>query len=77
MILIESSEESGSPDLPYYVAREQTKIGTPSLVICLDSGGGSYDALWMVTSLRGLLHAELKVQVSYACYYSDGHQRST
>jgi acetylornithine deacetylase/succinyl-diaminopimelate desuccinylase-like protein len=27
VIMIESSEESGSPDLPYYVKREAAKIG--------------------------------------------------
>ena len=28
-------------------------IGAPGLVICLDSGCGNYDQLWMATSLRG------------------------
>ena len=33
------------------------RIGTPRLVICLDSGGLSYDRLWLTTSLRGNLIA--------------------
>ena len=30
------------------------RIGTPSLVVCLDSGCGNYDQLWLTTSLRGI-----------------------
>jgi acetylornithine deacetylase/succinyl-diaminopimelate desuccinylase-like protein len=39
------------------------RIGTPSLVVCLDSGAGNYDQLWLTTSLRGLAGGTLKVQV--------------
>ena len=31
------------------------RIGTPSLVVCLDSFCGDYDRMWVTTSLRGLL----------------------
>lgn len=63
VILIEASEESGSPDLPYYIEALKDKIGTPSLVICLDSGCGNYEQLWMTTSLRGLVGGTLTVNV--------------
>ena len=53
-ILIEACEESGSYDLPYYVDHLAQRIGSPSLVVCLDSGCGNYDQLWMTTSLRGM-----------------------
>ncbi len=53
VILIEACEESGSYDLPHYVNHLAPRIGSPSLVICLDSGCGNYDQLWMTTSLRG------------------------
>ncbi len=36
VLLIEFSEESGSPDLPPYVDQFNDVIGTPDLVICLD-----------------------------------------
>jgi acetylornithine deacetylase/succinyl-diaminopimelate desuccinylase-like protein len=62
-ILIEASEESGSPDLPAYVDALAGRIGRPSLVVCLDSGCGSYDRLWATTSLRGLVTGELDVAV--------------
>ena len=63
LILIEGSEESGSPDLSAYVEHLRARIGTPRLVICLDSGGLSYDRLWLTTSLRGNLVVTVKVDV--------------
>lgn len=53
VILIEACEESGSYDLPFYIDHLAARIGKPSLVICLDSGCGNYDQLWLTTSLRG------------------------
>lgn len=63
VILIEACEESGSYDLPHYVDHLATRIGSPSLVVCLDSGCGNYDQLWLTTSLRGMAGGELRVQV--------------
>ena len=63
LVLIECSEESGSVDLPHYLSRYKKEIGTPDLVIALDSGCGNYDQLWNTTSLRGLLNITLKVEV--------------
>ena len=61
--MIECSEESGSPDLPAYVEHLAERIGTPTLVVCLDSFAGDYERLWTTTSLRGLLDVELTVEV--------------
>ncbi len=55
VVLIEATEESGSPDLPHYIDKLAGRIGTPSLVVCLDSGCGDYDHLWCTTSLRGMV----------------------
>lgn len=63
VILIECSEESGSPDLPYYINTYGASLGTPSLIICLDSGCGNYDQLWSTTSLRGQMVITLQVEV--------------
>ena len=63
VVLIEACEESGSYDLPYYVDHLADRIGQPSLVVCLDSGCGNYDQMWLTTSLRGLAGGELTVQV--------------
>lgn len=61
VIIIEACEESGSLDLPYYIDALKARIGTPSLVVCLDSGCGNYDQLWITTSLRGLVTGTLTV----------------
>ena len=63
VVLIEAGEESGSPDLPAYIEHLKARIGTPSLVICLDSGCGNYEQLWMTTSLRGLVAGNLRVEI--------------
>ncbi|MEZ4367812.1 MAG: M20/M25/M40 family metallo-hydrolase, partial [Kofleriaceae bacterium] len=62
-VLIEACEESGSFDLPAYVEHLAPRIGTPSLVVCLDSGCGNYDQLWHTTSLRGLVVGTLEVSL--------------
>ena len=63
IILIEACEESGSYDLPYYVDHLTQRIGSPSLVVCLDSGCGNYDQLWLTTSLRGMASGTLSIEV--------------
>jgi acetylornithine deacetylase/succinyl-diaminopimelate desuccinylase-like protein len=61
--LIETGEESGSPDLIAYVDTLRPRLGDVGLVICLDSGAGNYDQLWLTTSLRGLASGVLKVEI--------------
>jgi acetylornithine deacetylase/succinyl-diaminopimelate desuccinylase-like protein len=63
VILIEACEESGSYDLPFYIDALKERIGNPSLIVCLDSGCGNYDQLWITTSLRGLVGGTLTVDV--------------
>ena len=61
--LIETCEESGSYDLLPYVDALRARLGDVGLVICLDSGAGNYDQLWLTTSLRGMASGTLKVQI--------------
>jgi acetylornithine deacetylase/succinyl-diaminopimelate desuccinylase-like protein len=63
VVIIEACEESGSFDLPFYIDTLADRIGQPSLVICLDSGCGNYDQLWVTTSLRGLIGGVLQIEV--------------
>src|SRR2546428_5913090 len=63
IVLIEACEESGSYDLPHYVDALAARIGTPSLVVCLDSGCSDYEHLWTTTSLRGIVNGVLTVEV--------------
>ena len=61
--LIETCEESGSRDLLSYVDALRPRLGEVGLVICLDSGAGNYDQLWLTTSLRGMASGTLRVEI--------------
>ncbi len=61
--LIETCEESGSYDLLPYVDALRSRLGDVGLVVCLDSGAGNYDQLWLTTSLRGMASGVLKVEI--------------
>jgi len=63
VILIEACEESGSQDLPAHVEALAGRIGTPTLVVCLDAEAGDYERLWLTTSLRGNIVGTLDVDV--------------
>ena len=63
LVLIEASEESGSPDLMPHLDALRHRLGDVGLVVCLDSGCATYDTLWLTTSLRGLVEATLRVDV--------------
>lgn len=63
VVLIEASEESGSPDLEAYLDHLRPKLGSVELMICLDSGALTYDRLWVTTSLRGHLALTVSIHV--------------
>jgi acetylornithine deacetylase/succinyl-diaminopimelate desuccinylase-like protein len=63
VVMIEACEESGSYDLPYYIEHLSERIGSPSLVVCLDSGAGNYEQVWLTVSLRGLASGTLRADV--------------
>jgi acetylornithine deacetylase/succinyl-diaminopimelate desuccinylase-like protein len=63
VVIIEACEESGSYDLPYYIEHLSDRIGHPSMVVCLDSGAGNYEQLWLTVSLRGMAAGTLNVDV--------------
>jgi len=63
LVLIEASEESGSPDLQPHLEALGERLGDVGLLVCLDSGCATYDTLWLTTSLRGLVSATLRVDV--------------
>ncbi len=63
IVLIESSEESGSPDLEAHLEYLLPELGEVRLVVCLDSGGLDFQRLWVTTSLRGNLVLTVDVEV--------------
>ena len=72
VVIIEGCEESGSFDLPYYIDKLGDRIGSPSLVVCLDAECGNYDQFWCTTSLRGNLTGMLQVDVLTEGVHSGG-----
>jgi len=70
IILIEGSEESGSPDLIPYIDKLKNRIGTPDMLICLDSGCLNYDTLWITTSLRGVIVVDIKIETMEEAVHS-------
>jgi acetylornithine deacetylase/succinyl-diaminopimelate desuccinylase-like protein len=63
VLLIEACEESGSFDLPAHVEALRDRIGSPSLVICLDSGAADENRMWVTTSLRGMVACEMRIDI--------------
>src|SRR3546814_10022275 len=61
MLISDWSSDVCSSDL--YVDALRARMGNVALVVCLDSGAGNYDQLWMTTSLRGLVAGTLEVRV--------------
>jgi acetylornithine deacetylase/succinyl-diaminopimelate desuccinylase-like protein len=70
ILLLETGEESGSPDLPAYLGHLAGRLGEVTLVVCLDGGGGDYERLWLTNSLRGLVQATVTVHVLQAPQHS-------
>jgi acetylornithine deacetylase/succinyl-diaminopimelate desuccinylase-like protein len=61
--IVETCEESGSVDLPAQLDALRGRLGDVGLVVCLDSGAGNYDQLWVTTSLRGMVTGTLRVDI--------------
>ena len=80
LIVIEASEESGSPDLPSHLEVLNEKLIKNkcepmldvSLVVCLDSGALTYDHLWITNSLRGLIEIKLTIKTLNQGTHSGG-----
>eukprot|EP01084_Bolivina_argentea_P238309 400373_1 len=63
IIMIEGGEESGSPDMVYYLNKLLDRIGTPKIVMALDASAQDWDQLWMTVSLRGIVGLNLRCQL--------------
>ncbi|GAA1968779.1 M20/M25/M40 family metallo-hydrolase [Amycolatopsis minnesotensis] len=70
VVLLETGEESGSPDLPAYLEHLSEKLGRVTFVVCLDSGGNDYERMWLTTSLRGLAQVHVTVRVLDSAQHS-------
>lgn len=58
-ITIEGSEEGEIEDLIHYIKHYKQLLGSPDLIICLDSLAYTEDTLTVTNSLRGCLNFDL------------------
>lgn len=69
-LVLETEEESGSPNLIALLTKAAPTIGTPDVCLCMDSGAFNYEQLWMTSSLRGIVILDVKIEVGKAGYHS-------
>lgn len=70
VLVLETEEESGSPNLISLLGQAAEVVKTPDVCFCLDSGCLDYEQLWMTSSLRGVAMVDLKVEVGLTGYHS-------
>jgi len=69
-LVLETEEESGSPNLIALLKIAKEAIGEPDTCFCMDSGAFDYNQLWITSSLRGICIIDLNVEVGKAGYHS-------
>ena len=70
VLVLETEEESGSPNLIDLLGQAAEFIRPPDVCFCLDSGCLDYEQLWMTSSLRGLAMVDLKIECGQTGYHS-------
>jgi acetylornithine deacetylase/succinyl-diaminopimelate desuccinylase-like protein len=69
-LVLETEEESGSPNLIALLKIAKDAIGQPDYCFCLDSGAFDYEQLWITSSLRGICILDMTVEIGKAGYHS-------
>ena len=69
-LVLETEEESGSPNLIALLKIASDFIGAPDACLCMDSGAFDYEQLWMTSSLRGICILDVTVEIGAAGYHS-------
>jgi acetylornithine deacetylase/succinyl-diaminopimelate desuccinylase-like protein len=64
VLLLETSEESSSVDLPAHLEVHGQLLGHPDLIVCLDTFVPDQSTLWYSGSMRGIVVADLTVAVA-------------
>ena len=60
-MVLETEEESGSPNLVPLLKIAMETIGEPDAMFCMDSGAFDYNQLWITSSLRGICIIDMTV----------------
>lgn len=69
-LVLETEEESGSPNLISLLKLAEDSIGVPDALFCMDSGAFDYEQLWITSSLRGICILDVTIQVGNNGYHS-------
>lgn len=69
-LVLETEEESGSPNLIALLNIAKDFIGEPDYLLCLDSGAFDYNQLWLTSSLRGVTLCDVTVKAAKGGYHS-------
>lgn len=69
-MVLETEEESGSPNLLELLECAKEAIGKPDIMLCMDSGAFDYERLWITSSLRGITVMDLTVEAAQQGYHS-------
>lgn len=69
-LVLETEEESGSPNLIPLLTEAQSFIGNPDYCFCMDSGALDYKKLWTTSSLRGICIVDVTVHGPKNGYHS-------
>jgi len=69
-LVLETEEESGSPNLIPLLKIAKDYIGNPDYLFCLDSGAFDYNQLWLTSSLRGITLCDVTVKGGDGGYHS-------
>jgi len=70
VLVLETEEESGSPNLVNLLKQASGFMKTPDVLFCMDSGAFNYDQLWMTSSLRGICIIDAEVECGIDGYHS-------
>jgi acetylornithine deacetylase/succinyl-diaminopimelate desuccinylase-like protein len=70
VLVLETEEESGSPNLISLLDEAADLIGKVDYCFCMDSGALDYEQLWMTSSLRGIVIVSLTVEGGKIGYHS-------
>ena len=68
--MLETEEESGSPNLIDLLTIAKDYIGDPDFMLCMDSGAFDYNQLWVTSSLRGITLKDMTVKAGASGYHS-------
>ena len=69
-LVLETEEESGSPNLVKLLNEAKDFIGKPDFMFCMDSGAFDYESFWLTSSLRGITIVKLTVECGKSGYHS-------